>query len=42
MTGFSFEVSAGRTYLVGGSASLKGIWIEEKETLQVIVDYYLE
>ncbi|MFB3060711.1 MAG: hypothetical protein ACE10C_05000 [Candidatus Binatia bacterium] len=38
----SFEVSAGRTYLVGGSASLKGIWIEEEETLQVIVDYYLE
>ena len=38
----SFQGEAGRTYLVGGSASLKGIWIEEEETLRVIVDYYLE
>ena len=38
----SFQGVAGRTYLVGGSPSLKGIWIEELETLQVVVDYYLE
>ena len=37
-----FEGKAGNTYLVGGSTPLKGIWIEEEETLQVIVDYYLE